>query len=266
MNWSIIKHIIYMDYLTMNGGKNNMRSLAVLMLLFFCGMGFLVSPIAGIYCPFLIGVFFVPMLFQNEVKYHSEKLTCLLPIRRRDLVTARFLMTMVSYLVCCGIVYLLMLLAMQVKLYLWWAPADEGEPTDITSMLAETLGFTELGLFNLIYSIALGFTLFAVAQTLRKYFRDPTFVNAVNSMTIKKSTRTEIIAMIVILGLLLLWVLAVTGILPIGPAAAIVVQLVMQLARAANGFLMGSVALVIGLLEVICQYIATVFDYEKQEL
>lgn len=61
-----ILDLIRVDLINMNGGKNNIRFILIL-LVAVCGtFGFVFSPLVGVYCPLVVGGFFVPMLFQAE--------------------------------------------------------------------------------------------------------------------------------------------------------------------------------------------------------
>ena len=161
MDLTVIRNIIKSDFTNIKSGKNSMTSLGIIMAVFFLGTGFLISPIGGFYCPCLLGVFFVPALFYNELKYHSEKLPCLLPIRRRDLVNARFLLTVSLYFITCLVVYVLMIISMKIKLF---SIILGEEDVDILQMLSEMLGFSPILLFNMVYSIAFAFGLCSIGD------------------------------------------------------------------------------------------------------
>ena len=162
------------DLITMNGEKNSMKTLAVTMIVFWGGMGFLISPIAGVECPCLMSAFFVPMLFLNERRYHSGKLCGLLPVSRRDLVNARFLLVLGLYTISSLLFYLLMLISFVFKPYYLLFGAD-AENMDIILLLAKSSegSLTALGVFNLVYISGFSVGLIIAAGSLRNYFNDP---------------------------------------------------------------------------------------------
>ncbi|MDE7098910.1 MAG: ABC-2 transporter permease, partial [Ruminococcus sp.] len=148
--------LIKADFITMNGGKNNMRTIFIFLFI-FCGVfGLFISPLFGIYCPILMGGLFVPTIFKNERKYHSEKLHCLLPVKKQDVVKARFMMILGLYIIMSFLFYLIMLIALIFKTYYLFWGAMMAENMEILSLLAERSGgtFTVFGLFNLIYIVA----------------------------------------------------------------------------------------------------------------
>lgn len=257
------------DLVTMNGGKNNMKSLLILMVVFCCGVGFCISPIGAVYCPFLIGAFFVQMLFQNEMKYHSYKLWGLLPVSRRDLVNARFMLILGLYTVLSLLFYLLMLFSLKFKLYYLFF-GEDAEELDIIALLSSYSGgaLTELGVFNLVYIAGFSFGLLTAAGNLRNYFRDPERLAAALSLVkVQKSRKNDYdIELLVFAVILLLWLLIVSGVLPIGPAAAVIIQLFTQLAGAANGFILGAVLVTMAVFSAVYKYICTLLEYEEKEL
>ena len=257
--------LIRCDLITMSGGRNNTRAMAIVLLLFFGGMGFVFSPLFGMYVPLGIGSFFVPMLFQNEIKSHSERLFSVLPVSRRDLVQARFAMTFSLFMIAAVLYYLLMLLAMRLKLWIVIMGAD-GEYLDILSLAAEKMGgsMTAGGLFNMLYFMAASASFWLMSSALRKYFKEGS--RSMSLELFRPGKRWEILLGAIVLGVIALWVLIISGILPLGSAAALVMRLFLQLSQAGNGFLLGTVALIIGLFAGIYNYICTILEYDDKEL
>ena len=263
-----ILDIIRVDLITMNGGKNGMRTMLIMLFLFCAAIGFFISPVGGLYCPLLIGGFFVPMLFNNELKYHSEKLWSILPVKRRDLVNARFLMAAVLYTAMFIVFYLLMLLALKLELYSAFM-SDGDETFDILDMIVKvsSLSFTKLGLFNLLYFAAYSFGLMISTGQLRRYFKNSEAFNYAMSIgRMKKAKKREYVYAILIFAAILLWVLIVSGVLPINAAVYIVIQLLKQLAQAANGFLLAAVLVTMAAFSAIYKYICTLLEYDEKEL
>lgn len=260
--------LMKVDLITMNGTKNSMKTLIVVIIVFFGGMGFCISPIEGVCCPLLIGAFFVPMLFQNELKYHSGKLWTILPIRRRDLVNARFLLILGLYTISSFLFYLLMLLSLILKpYYFFWG--EDAEKLDIITLLAEGSGgtLTAFGVFNLIYLAVYAFGMMTASRILRNYFKDPERIEGLLSFSkIKKTRKKEYLLALLIFAVILLWVLIVSGILPLGSVAAVIIQLFSQLAGAANGALFGAVLVTMAAFSAIYKYTCTVLEYDEKEL
>lgn len=259
-----ILDLIRTDFITMNGGKNNMRTIFIITLLIFGVLGFIFNPVMGIYVPVIVGLLFVPMLFQNELKYHSEKMFAILPIDRKDLVRSRFIMSVILYLAVFVLFYLLMLLSLKLKLfYLFFG--EDAEVMNIIGLLAQRSGgsMTELGVFNLLYFGVFSFGLMCISGNLRKYFKDSKAFNAALTGKMRKGDKKEVI---LAFALIMFMVLAVTDILPIGSALAPVMQLLLQLAKAVNGFLLGAVLVAMSVFSTIYKYICTILEYDEKEL
>lgn len=260
--------LMKVDLITMNGGKNSMKTLIVIMIVFCGGTGFCISPIAGMFCPLLMGAFFVPMLFQSEMKYHSGKLWGLLPIRRRDLVNARFLLILGLYTISSLLFYLLMLSSLVFKPYYLFF-GEDAENMDIIMLLAEGSGgtLTVLGVFNLIYLAGFAIGMMVAARILRNYFKDPEKIEGLLSVgKMHKAQKKEYFIMLFIFAVILLLVLIVTGVLQIGPVAAVIIQLFAQIAGVANGLLLGAVLVTMAVFSAIYKYICTVLEYDEKEL
>lgn len=261
-----ILNLIRNDIITMNGGKNSMKTVFVILFLFCAVTGFFVSPIMGLYCPLLMGGFFSQMIFSNEVKYHSEKLQGVLPIARKELVISRYILVTGAYLIAFLLFYLMMFISLKVKpYYIFWG--EDAENIDIIAMVAKMSGnsFTELGLFNLLYFGVFAFGLMMCTSSLRKHFKDAKSMSSELTM-VKKASKQELIFGILILAIVILWFLIVTDILPLGTAFSVVLQLFLQLAQSADGFLLASVLVAWGVTSAIYTFICTLLEYEEKEL
>ena len=116
--------LIRADLIMMNGGKNSLKLLVVILCLTFGAMTY-IAPFMAILVPPLTSFFFVPMLFGNEMKYHSEKMNTVLPVSRKDVVDSRFLLTITLYTGISLLFYVFMILAVinqqhqGIILFLW---------------------------------------------------------------------------------------------------------------------------------------------------
>ncbi|MCH5208277.1 MAG: ABC-2 transporter permease [Oscillospiraceae bacterium] len=261
--------LIKVDLITMNGGKNNMRMIFAGSFIFCAVMGFLFSSMFGILFPLLMGAFFVPMLFQNELKYHSEKMYSVIPIKRRDLVNARFLLAVGLFTALFLVFYLLMLLGMNLRLSYAIFGEEAALVFDRIAYLALISNgmFTKLGVFNLMYSSGYAFGMIATVGQLRKYFRSSEgFSGTLTFGTSKEARRQEFTAGMIVLGVLIVSVLAIADILPIIPILLPILATLLQLAQVANGFMLSAVMIVIAVLTTVYRYVCTVVEYDEKEL
>lgn len=263
-----ILDLIKADIITMNGGKNSMKTSLIMLFIIFGGLGFVFAPLVGICCPLLVSGMLVTVLFQNEMKYHSEKLHSILPIRRQDLVNARFLLMLGIYIALYFVSYLLMLISLKLKLVYLIMGGDAGNVDILAIIVKQSNGaFTELGIFNLLYFISFSYGLFIMTSQLRKYFKN----NEVFDMSVSlgkggKADKTELIVGALIVLLLILLILTVTGILPLMSIIMPIAQLFIQLAMSANGYLLGVMMIIMSLFSAVYKYICTLLEYEDKEI
>ena len=270
INWTLLRDLIRVDLITMRGGKNSTAVSAIGFMLFTLLIGFFVSPLGGLYLPFLLGTFFVPTLFHNEMKYHSEKLWALLPVERKDLVTARYLLGFGVYSAVGLSCWLILLLAQKLRLWRIWMIRDENDADvmDIVGLLAEKMGLSERGLFNLCYFAAFAFGMLVMSSSLRAYFKDNERFNLAMQMGgyLRKHKRGELVAGILVLAVLAFWILVAMDVLPVSIVFVILERLLLQLAHAADGFLLAVTLVTIGIFHTAFQYVSTLIEYEKKEL
>lgn len=258
-----ILDLIRVDIITMNGGKNNTRMILILLLVIFGTFGFVFSPIVGIFCPLVVAGFFVQMIFSSEQKHHSGKLWGLLPIRRRDLVNARFAFSITAFTALFIVFYFLMLLAQNLKLS--YLIIDNGaEELDIIALIVRQSGgaFTELGLFNLLYFSVFAVGLVMITKNLRAYFKN----SKAEDGTLKKASKKEYVYLLLVAAVGLLWALIISDVIKLGPLLMVFAQLLLQLAAAANGFLLAAAMVAIGVFSAIYKYVCTVLEYDEKEL
>ena len=265
-DWNRIRDILRTDLITMRGGKNNSRTAVAAIMLLFGALGFVFSTLIGLYVPLIVGGFFVPMLFQNEMKYHCEKMYALLPVPRKTLVQSRFLLTIGLYLAVNLVYYLLMLLSL--RLQLWNVVMGEGgEYLDILSLIAKRMGISTLGLFHVCYALVTAAGLWSAASSLRKYFKDSSrLTTSLNLTNMRKAGKGEYVLAGIIFGVLILWALILTDTLPLGTAAAVVIALMQQLITIGDGILFVLMMLLIGMMMGVYHYICTILEFEDKEL
>ena len=196
----------------------------------------------------LMSFFFVPMLFGNEMKYHSEKMNAVLPVSRKDVVNSRFLLTMTFYAGISLLFYVLMILAV------------------INQQRQGVILF--LSSFNAPYAAAFAIGAVIISDKLRKLFSDSrkTSITA-KTGGIRKAGMKEYIRALVISGVLIfIFLLVFADLLPAVPALGFVIGLLMILEKTADGILLLAAALTIAGLTVAYRYICTVCEYEDKEL
>lgn len=261
-----ILDLVRIDLITMRGGKNNSRMLMIVSAVGILAIGFCFSPLFGLYGPLVLAGFMVAMIFGNEEKYHATKLHSVLPITRRELVNERFLFVTVAYTALFLFCYLLMGLSQYLHLYLYIVPGDGAEILDIISLLAERSNgtMTPFGVYNVLYFIAYAFGLGVVGSSMRRYFKNAKDVSG--EVTYKKMSKQDYVILLVIAACIILWVLIVEGLLPLGSVFLLLLQLLIQLAQVADGFLLAVMAITLAGCLMYYSYWSCLIEYEEKEL
>ena len=254
----------------MSGEKNSMRSMLVMTMVFSVALEFLISPLGGVIGVVLTGSFFIPVLFHNELKYKSHKMWGLLPVERKDLVRSRFILIMMLYIAMGLILYLTALISLKVRLYEYIMPETGNFLKEMT--IATDGMMTEFGLLNINFAVFSAFGIRAMGSSLKQYFLNKEAFSTSLDLGIMKRKKTAkekgklIFTLISALVLTIAFVLIITGIWDISAILSIVAGLLLQLAQAGNGFLLGFVLISEAVLNLIYKYIVTLVDYEKYEM
>lgn len=254
--------IIRIDLMTMNGDKNSLRSLTVLIFLGSIAGEILLSPMFGFIGMLMVGAMSVPMVFTSHSKYHSEKMFGLLPIKREELVTARFMLFTAFYLAMSIVMYIFM----EVSLALNISAEITG---DFEKILADTgIGIPYANLCRLLFFLFFAFGMTAVVTSLKGYFADPTSFEALTGIgtSVKKMDPRQMILAILIFTAVMLFFLFASGAIPMSAAAAVILQLIIQIFTAADGVLFSAVMMILAAFSAIYNYICTVLEYDDKDL
>ncbi|SEK89160.1 ABC-2 family transporter protein [Ruminococcus sp. YRD2003] len=239
--------LIRADIIMMNGGKNSLKLIVLIMCLTF-GALTCIAPFMAILVPPLMSFFFVPMLFGNEMKYHSEKMNSVLPVCRKDVVDSRFLLTISLYTGISLLFYVIMVLAV------------------VNQQHQGIILF--LSSFNAPYAAAFAAGAVVISGKLRRYFSGGGKMS-ITSKTggIRKAGMKEYIRALVISGVLIfLFLLVFADLLPSVPALGFIVDLVRVLGSAADGIMLMAAVLTLAALTVAYRYVCSVCEYEDKEL
>ncbi|MBR4223995.1 MAG: ABC-2 transporter permease [Oscillospiraceae bacterium] len=269
MDLQKIKKLIQTDIITMNGTKGAAKWTMILGVGLFTVLGMFGSPLAGVEAPVLIAFVLPSLLFHNAAKYNSERMHCVLPVSRRELVQARFIMTVGAYLIMGIGFYLLMLLSLKLELYKYVDLLCMG-PIDTVEVTKKLMGVekTDMGYYNSMYFAFFAVGIYLIGFELRRLFADPESVLGTIRLDNKKKRNIwrDFAPVIVLLVCIALWVLYIRGCLPIDSFIAVASQLLMQLSNAADGAVEGLVLIAVASLSCIYKYVCTVIEYDRKEL
>lgn len=239
--------LIRADLITMNGGRNSLKLVVLIMCLAFGAMTYF-APFMAVLVPPLVSFFFVPMLFGNELKYHSERLNTVLPVSRRDIVDSRFILTLSFYCGTSVLFYVLMALAVLNQ-----------QRQGIIISLSDISPF---------YLAAFTIGAVIISGKLRKHFANSRAMTMTSETGgIRRAKKREYVyAVIMAAMLILLCLLIFSDVLPAVPTLSLIVHFLGILGEAAGGLLLAVLFLTAAAFPVVYKYICTVCEYEDKEL
>ena len=254
-----IRNIIHADLITMKGGEKGFILASVFAVHLIV---FLVTPLYGCLGMAIPMLIITSTLFKNEMKYHSQKMYSVFPVKRTELVNTRFLFSTLIYLISGIITYILMLISYRVKLY----SVLMGENFDIIKCISDSSGgmLSEISLFNLVYFSGFSFGLGFLGLMIRSYFKNPE--SAGSSISIRTPDKKEIRMVLLAFVLIIFVILLATGVIPAGAIITVISAIFLNLASAADGVIAGVVFSVVGLLMFFYNYICTILEYGDREL
>lgn len=254
-----IRNIIHADLITMKGGEKGFILASVFVVYF---MVLLATPLYGCLGMVIPMLIITSSLFKNEMKYHSQKMYSVLPVKRTELVNARFIFCTLIYLVSGIITYIVMLISFRVKLY----SVLMGENFDIIKFISDSSGgmLSETSLFNLVFFSAFSLGLGFLGSMIRNYFKNPESVST--SVSLRTPDKKEIRMVLLSFVLVIFVILLATGVIPAGAIITVISAIFLNLVSAADGVIVGVVFSTVGLLFFFYNYICTILEYGVREL
>ena len=254
--------IMRIDLMTMNGEKNSMLTLFILVFVGSIAGELFLSPMFGFIGMIMVGGMTVPIVFTSHLKYGSEKIFGLLPVLRKDLVKARFIMFVTLYLAMALVMYVFMEVSLALKI--------SAEITgDFEQLLADSginIGYGSL--CRLLFFVFFAFGMLAVVSSLKGYFSDPEAYEALAGVGMKviKTKPKQLVAPILIIAASLVFFMFAFGVIPFSAGFAVILQLLIQLFTAAYGILFSLVMITLAAFTAIYHYFCTVLEYEDKDI
>lgn len=254
--------LMRIDLLTMNGDKNSMRSMLILLFIGSIAGEIFISPIFGFIGMLMVGSMIVVTWYQSQSKYHAAKLFGLLPVSRKDIVTARFMLFIGLFIAMSIVMYAFMELSLVLGIH----KEITGDLQAVLEKMGADIGFDSacrLGFFVFFY-----FGLLTVASSLKGYFTNPTAFETAAGLgtSVSKMNAKGALKFIVVLIVVIAVSLFFSGILYLGTAGAVIMQLFVQLFTAGGGLMFGLVMITLAGFSAYYNYICTVIAYEDAEI
>ncbi|MBO6302787.1 MAG: ABC-2 transporter permease [Ruminiclostridium sp.] len=241
--------IIRTDIIMMNGSKNSMRPLIILMLVFGAAVGLFVDPMGTYLCMLVAGAGFVPMIFQTQDKNNCEKLYSLIPVSRKQLVTARFIFAMTSYTAVGVIMFAVMKISFAAGIY---------TNVGFYDALLKSLGMSFEKVCGCLFFLFFAAGALITGILLKEWFS--------GNIGAAKPDPKRIVVMLILFLALIFIMLFLSGIITLSAAAAVVMQLMVQLVTAADGVLFCALMTALAGFSAMYNYVCTVLEYDDKDI
>ncbi len=247
--------IIRADIIMMNGTKNSMRPLIILMLIFGAAVGLFIDPMGIYLCMLIAAAGFVPMMFQVQGKNNCEKLYALLPISRKQLVTARFIFALTAYAAVSVIMFVIMKISFAAGIY---------KNAGFWDAFVQNFGMGFDKICSTLFFIVFAAGAVITGASLKSWFSNSNMDTAMNgAVRVKPKT---VIAILFFLFAYIFIMLFFSGMIPLDAAALVVLQLIVQLVTAADGLLFFAVMTALAGFSAMYNYVCTVLEYDDKDM
>lgn len=241
--------------MSIRNGKSGSIGVMITGVVFSIIIGAVISPV---FCVLgvMIPMVFVNVVFETESKYHSEKLYSILPVKRSDLVKARFVFGFLITFAVSLVICLFMYLEFKLKSYSWFMKVDM-----LKAMSEMTGGFlSDSGFMNVWIVTFTGMTFAFSGGVLRSNFKK--FISG--NVTLGY-TRSDIKGLAFIMILLTAFIIInVTGIT--GPLVSIVSELLIKLLSVYDGLFFSVMVLAVSMIFYFYNFACTLLEYDSREL
>ncbi|MBO6231266.1 MAG: ABC-2 transporter permease [Ruminiclostridium sp.] len=247
--------IIRTDIIMMNGAKNSMRPLIILMLVLGAAVGLFIDPMGTYLCVLIAAAGFVPMIFQVQGKNNCEKLYSLLPISRKQLVTARFIFALIAYAAVSVIMFAIMKISFAAGVY---------KNAGFWDAFVQNFGMSIDRIYDTLFFIVFAAGAVITGASLKSWFSNSNMDTAMNGAArVKPKT---VIVTLIILFVYIFIMLFFSGMIPLDAAALVVLQLIVQLVTAADGLLFCAVMTALAGFSAMYNYVCTVLEYDDKDM
>ncbi len=257
-----IKKLIRLDLIALSGRQKRMIPVMILLLVIGAAGAILIEPAIMLICMMIISGMFPGLLFRTEESAHSSRVFTVLPVARKEVVSARFLLLTSLLLAVSVISFAVMMLSCRIHIFL-----TSGFYEEIISVLMSDLtktlslrGFYQ-GMFALVFLFCMG----RQAKGLRKYFREGDTAAAEGTLRRigKKILLPVAVIMLFELVMLLIGMPAFKFIMSVLEGLW---SIFMALLKLGNGLVLWLIGVSAGFGLAAYHYTAAVLEYDDKEL
>lgn len=249
----IIIDLMRVDLIALRGKKGGTFRTMVILLVMCALSGILFMPIFWAVYVFAAAALIVPMIINQEIRSEYEKTFCILPVDRKSVVFARFLLTMSLFSGISIVLYAFMKISLAAGL-------SQQTIDELFEIMGISASISEF--HNVIFSVAFMIGIMVMAGKLRNYFKNGA-VSRKNSLLRNVLKGILIYIVFMIAATLIIYASSVPF---IQTAFSLIFTILSALSQPADGALLCLTLMIAGYGMAVYQAVCAVLEYDEREL
>lgn len=249
----IIIDLMRVDLIALRGKKGGTFRTMVILLVMCALSGILFMPIFWAVYVFAAAALIVPMIINQEIRSEYEKTFCILPVDRKSVVFARFLLTMSLFSGISIVLYAFMKISLAAGL-------SQQTIDELFEIMGISASISEF--HNVIFSVAFMVGIMVMAGKLRNYFKNGA-VSRKNSLLRNVLKGILIYIVFMIAATLIIYASSVPF---IQTAFSLIFTILSALSQPADGALLCLTLMIAGYGMAVYQSVCAVLEYDEREL
>lgn len=245
--------LMRVDIIALRGKKGGTFRTMVILLVICALSGILFMPIFWAVYVFAAAALIVPMIINQEIKSEYEKTFCILPVDRKSVVFARFLLTMSLFSGISIVLYAFMKISLAAGL-------SQQTIDELFEIMGISASISEF--HNVIFSVAFMIGIMVMAGKLRNYFKNGA-VSRKNSLLRNVLKGILIYIVFMIAATLIIYASSVPF---IQTAFSLIFTILSALSQPADGALLCLTLMIAGYGMAVYQAVCAVLEYDEREL
>ena len=241
------------DLIALRGKKGGTFRTMVILLVMCALSGILFMPIFWAVYVFAAAALIVPMIINQEIRSEYEKTFCILPVDRKSVVFARFLLTMSLFSGISIVLYAFMKISLAAGL-------SQQTIDELFEIMGISASISEF--HNVIFSVAFMIGIMVMAGKLRNYFKNGA-VSRKNSLLRNVLKGILIYIVFMIAATLIIYASSVPF---IQTAFSLIFTILSALSQPADGALLCLTLMIAGYGMAVYQAVCAVLEYDEREL
>lgn len=249
----IIIDLMRVDLIALRGKKGGTFRTMVILLVMCALSGILFMPIFWAVYVLAAAALIVPMIINQEIRSEYEKTFCILPVDRKSVVFARFLLTMSLFSGISIVLYAFMKISLAAGL-------SQQTIDELFEIMGISASISEF--HNVIFSVAFMIGIMVMAGKLRNYFKNGA-VSRKNSLLRNVLKGIHIYIVFMIAATLIIYASSVPF---IQTAFSLIFTILSALSQPADGALLCLTLMIAGYGMAVYQAVCAVLEYDEREL